>query len=195
MAAISPLQPADQVWASLPMRRCHTSALGPLSTVVGKQFPAKLAFFLESLCYQKSICLRCNSGFHISQSVFLSLPLGPNRKLMTGNYVLAVDEVGKRQLLRLRGSECLSGCFLQIKFCTKADRSSCSYPRVMFLPVVIFTLRGPSLRLLHDSEWKSKAPSDRSLYLRIFLSSQSLEALIHFFIPTSKPSDSLVFRL
>ena len=40
---------------------------------------------------------------------------------MTGDYVLAVDEVGKHQRLGREGFECLSGCFLPIKFCAEAD--------------------------------------------------------------------------
>lgn len=68
----------------------------------------------------------------------------------------------------------------------------CIYPRVMFLQMVIFPLRGPSLRLMDDSEQIRKLPSDRCLSLRICLGSQSLDSLIHSFILTSKHSYALV---
>lgn len=94
------------------MSRCHTHASEPVSAVVGKQFPEKLVFFfffkaitfsLESLCYLENICLKCDTGFHISQSVLLLLPGDPSRQRTTGNYVLAVSSEGTHRGLRREG--------------------------------------------------------------------------------------------
>ena len=66
--------PAVQERAFFSVRRRHTCASEPASTVVGKQLPAKPVFFfffflkaitfsLESLCYLENICLKCDTVF------------------------------------------------------------------------------------------------------------------------------------
>ena len=62
------------------------------------------------------------------------------------------------------------------------------------MQMVIFPLRGSSLRLWDYSEQISQLSNDRLLTLRICLKSQSLDALIHIFIPTSKHSNSQVSK-
>ena len=62
------------------------------------------------------------------------------------------------------------------------------------MQMVIFPLRGSSLRLWDYSEQISQLSNDRLLTLRICLKSQSLDALIHIFIPTSKHRNSLVSK-
>lgn len=90
-------------------------------------FSAKLAFLKNYtipsvflLSYQENKCLKCDTGFHISQSISPLLPLvlvESSRQVITCLLWMEGANIDDKPQ---KGAQCLSGCFLLIKFCADA---------------------------------------------------------------------------